>query len=79
MVYLYTAKFAVVILTLGIAGIAGTNLVFADQPCGEQPYIHNVACMPLGQAQIAALAIVGGIIALAIGCGAFGIKHHLMH
>ncbi len=76
MVDLDTAKLAVVIMTIGLVSMAGTNLAFAQQqPCGEQPYVYNVGCLPLGSAQLAAIAIVGGIVALAIGCGAAGVKY----
>lgn len=80
MVNLETAKLAGVIMTIGIVGIAGTNLAFAQQPtCGEQPYIYNVGCLPIGTAQLTAVALVGGIVALAIGCGAVGSRYSVMH
>lgn len=80
MVNLETAKLAGVIMTIGMVGIAGTNLAFAQQqPCGEQPYVYNVGCMPLGTAQLAAVSLVVGIIALAVGCGAVGVRYHLTH
>jgi hypothetical protein len=79
MVNLETAKFAGVIMTIGLVGIAGTNLVFAQQPCGEQPYVYNVGCLPLGSAQMAAVALVVGVIALSVGCGIVGARSRLMH
>ena len=79
MVNLQTATLAGVIMTLGLVGMAGTNLAFAQQPCGEQPYIYNVGCLPLGTAQMVAVSLMGGIIALAVGCGAFGVRYHLTH
>jgi hypothetical protein len=79
MVNLETAKLAGVIVTIGIASIAGTNLALAQQPCGEQPYIYNVGCMPLGTAQLTAVSLVVGIIALAVGIGAASARDHLTH
>ena len=79
MVNLQTAKLAVVIVTIGLIGIAGTNLAFAQQPCGEQPYVYNVGCMPLSTAQLAAVSLAVGIIALAVGCGIVGTRYRLTH
>lgn len=71
------AKFAVVIMVLGVVAVTGTNIAFAQQAsCGANPYQY-VACGPsLPSAQMYGVAIVGGVVALAIGCGAAGVKYH---
>ncbi len=74
-----TARLAGLIMTTGLVVIAGTNSAFAQQPCGEQPYVYNVGCVPLGMAQMYAAALVVGIIALAIGLGVAGRKHIIQH
>ncbi len=80
MVSLSTARLAGLIMTTGLVVIAGTNSAFAQQqPCGEQPYVYNVGCDPLGTAQMYAAALVAGIIALAIGLGVAGRKHIIQH
>ncbi len=68
-----------IVVTIGLIAMAGTNLAFAQQqPCGEQPYVYNVGCAPLGTAQLYAAVLVGGIVALAVACGASGIRHHII-
>ncbi len=70
MINLGIAQLAGLVMMIGLVAIASTNLAFADnQPCGEQPYVHNVACMPLGEAQVVAVGLVMGVIALAVGLG----------
>lgn len=75
MVSLRTAKLAGLIMTTSLVVIAGTNSAFAAQPCGEQPYVYNVGCVPLATAQMYAVALVVGVIALAVGLGVAGRKH----
>jgi hypothetical protein len=77
MVSLGTAQLAGLIMTMAIVVIASTtNSAFAQQqPCGEQPYVYNVGCVPLVTAQMYAVALVTGIIALTIGLGVAGRKH----
>lgn len=67
-----------IVVAIGLIAMAGTNLAFAQQPCGEQPYVYNVGCAPLGTAQLYASVLVGGIVALAVACGASGIRHHII-
>jgi hypothetical protein len=68
-----------VIMAIGLIVMAGTNLAFAQQqPCGEQPYVYNIGCAPLGTAQLYAAVLVGGIVALAVACGVSGIRHHVI-
>jgi hypothetical protein len=70
MVNLSTAKLAGVTMVVGILAIAGINLAFAQQLCGAKAYA-SIWCQPQqGTAQWEGLAIVGGIVALAIGCAA---------
>lgn len=69
-------KLAGVMIAIGLVTITGTNLAFAQQqPCGEQPYVYNVGCAPLGTAQLYAAALVGGIVAFAAACGAAGVRY----
>ncbi len=77
MVNLGTAELAGVIMTIGIVATAGTNFAFAQQqPCGEQPYIHNVACTPLGTGQLYGAVLVAGIVALAVAFAISGRRYH---
>ncbi len=79
MVNLSTAKLAGVTMVVGILAIAGTNLAFA-QTCGTQgaqAYAY-IGCEPLDTAQWYGVAIVGGVVAFAIACGASGWKHHTL-
>jgi hypothetical protein len=90
MVNLGTAELAGLIMVLGILAIAGTNLAFAQTststptgtqefPCaaapfyGAQSYAY-IACTPIGTAQMEGFAMVGGVVALSIACGASGIR-----
>jgi hypothetical protein len=68
-----------IIMTIGLIAMAGTGLAFAQQqPCGEQPYVYNVGCLPLNTAQLYAAVLVGGIVALAVACGVSGVRHHII-
>ena len=74
MISLQSAKLAGVVMTLGIVGMAGTNLAFAAQtPCGEQPYVYNVGCMPLSTAHIVGGVMVATIIGFAVAWGIAGV------
>lgn len=65
-------------MTIGLIAIS-TNLAFAQQPsCGEQPYVYNIGCMPLGTAQLTGAALMAGIIAFAIAWGVAGRQHHIV-
>lgn len=77
MVSLGKAELAGIVVTSVMIAMMSTNLAFAQQqqPCGEQPYVYNVGCLPLNSAQLYAAVIVGGIIALAVGCGVSGIRY----
>ncbi|SHO45596.1 exported hypothetical protein [Nitrosotalea sinensis] len=76
MVSLSKAELAGIVVTSVMIAMICTNSAFAQQqPCGEQPYVYNVGCLPLNSAQMYAAVIVGGIIALAVGCGASGIRY----
>ncbi len=76
MVILGTVKPTVLIITLGVLVIAGTNLAFAQQPCGEQPYVYNVGCLPLDTAHMVGAVLVASIVAFAIACGVVGSRHN---
>lgn len=73
-----TAKFVGVVMAIGIIAVAGTNAAFAQQQCGEQPYVYNVGCATLGTAQLYAAVLVAGIAAFAVACGASGIRHRVV-
>jgi hypothetical protein len=75
MVSVSTAKLAGLVMTLGVLVIAGTNLAFAEQPCGEQAYVYNVGCLPLDTAHMVGGVIVASIVAFAIAWGVAG-RHH---
>ena len=80
MVNVGTAKFAGVIMTIGIIAIAGTNLAFAQttstgQPCGAQAYTY-IGCTPMSSAQLYGAILVAGVVALAIAVGAAGRHLH---
>ena len=92
MVNLGTAKLARVIIGLGILAIAGTNLAFAqnststptgtkDYPCAATPF-HGaqsygyIWCTPMDTARMEGIGATVAVIALAVGCGAAGAKHH---
>jgi len=75
MVNLGTAKFAGVIMAIGIVAIAGTNLAFAQQPCGAQAYAY-IGCTPMGTAQMYGAVLVAGVVAFAIAVGATGRHLH---
>ena len=80
MISLSPAKLCGVVMTMGMVAIAGTNLTFAQSsPCGEQPYVYNVGCMPLNTAQMVAGVIVASIIGFAIACGVAGRNHNPLH
>ena len=70
-----SAKFAGVIMTIGIIAIAGTNLAYAAQPCGAQAYTY-IGCTPMGTAQLFGAVIVAGVVAFAIAVGAAGRHLH---
>ncbi|MDE1763182.1 MAG: hypothetical protein KGH88_02925 [Thaumarchaeota archaeon] len=71
-----TVELAGVIMTVGIVAMSGTNLAFAQQPsCGEQAYGY-IGCTPLNTAQLYGSILVAGVVALAIGCGAAGVRYH---
>lgn len=76
MVSLGTAKLAVVVMTTSMFVISGTNLAFAQQPCGEQAYIYNVGCLPLNSAQMVGAILVASIAAFAIAWGIAGRHSH---
>ena len=81
MVSLGTAKLAVVIMTIGIVAISGTNLAFAQQPsCGTAPYgeapYAYIGCTPLNTAQMYGGILVVGVVAFAIAWGAAGRQYH---
>ena len=61
-----TAKLVAVTMVVGILAIAGTDLVFAQQPCGAQAYAYIACGPPLGTAQLYGVAMVGGVVACAI-------------
>lgn len=69
MVNLSTAKLTAITMVVGILAIAGTDLAFAQQPCGAQAYAYTACGPPLGTAQLYGAAIVGGMIACAIAFG----------
>ncbi len=77
-----TAKLVGVVMTLSIVAIASTNLAFAQQQvnCGTAPYgeasYAYIGCTPLNTAQLYGAILVAGIVALAIGCGAAGLRYH---
>jgi hypothetical protein len=75
MVNLGTAQLAGVTM-VGILAIAGTNLAFAQQPCVENQAYTYVGCTPMGTAQMYGAAIVVGVAAFAVGCGAAGRQYH---
>jgi hypothetical protein len=89
-VNLGTAKLARVIIGLGILAIAGTNLAFAqnstptgttDYPCAATPFYGAqaygyIACTPMDTARMEGIGATVAVIALAVGCGAAGAKHH---
>jgi hypothetical protein len=76
MVNIGTAKLAGIIWTVSIVAVMGTNLAFAQQPsCGEQAYGY-IGCTPLNTAQLYGGILVAGVVALAIGCGAAGVRYH---
>ncbi len=77
MVNLGTTRLVGVSMVVGILVIAGTNLAFAQQPsCVEGGAYSHVGCTPLATAQLIGVAIVGGIVALAIACGVAGRQYH---
>ncbi|MDE1845500.1 MAG: hypothetical protein KGI10_09280 [Thaumarchaeota archaeon] len=78
MVSLGTAKLAGLVMTLGILAMAGTNLAFAQQPCGEQAYIYNVGCLPLNTAHIVGAILVASIVAFAIAWGVAERQYHMI-
>ncbi|MDE1726883.1 MAG: hypothetical protein KGH89_06415 [Thaumarchaeota archaeon] len=75
MVNLGPAKLAGIITVVGIVAISGTNLAFAQQPCGEQAYGY-IGCTPLATAQQYAVIMVVGVVACAIAFGAAGRQYH---
>jgi hypothetical protein len=80
MVSVGQAGLAGIVMTIGIVAIAGTNFAFALQtPCGEQPYVYNVGCMPLNNAQMVGGVVVASIIGFAIACGVAGRHHNPVH
>ena len=70
MINLGTAKLAGITMVVSILAIAGTNLVFAQQPCGAQAYAYTACGPPLGTAQLYGVAIVGGVVACSIAFAA---------
>ncbi len=77
MVNLGTAKLAGVIMVVGILAIAGTNLAFAQQqPCVDNVAYAYIGCIPLDTAQWYGAAMVAGVVAFAIACGASGWRYH---
>lgn len=80
MVNLGTAKLAGVTMVVGILAIAGTNLAFAQQPCGAQTYAFTACGPPLGTAQLYGVAIFGGVVACAIAFATASghLRHSLM-
>ena len=66
MISLGTAKLAGLTMIVGILAIAGTGMVFAQQPCGAQAYAYIACGPPLGTAQMYGVAMVGGVVACAI-------------
>ena len=65
-----TAKLAGVTMVVGILAIAGTNLAFAQQPCVDNAAYVYIGCIPVDTAQWEGAAIVGGVVAFAIGTAA---------
>lgn len=66
MVNLSTAKLTAITMVVGILTTAGTDLAFAQQPCGAQAYAYTACGPSLGTAQLYGAAIVGGMIACSI-------------
>jgi hypothetical protein len=67
MVNMSTAKLTAITMVVGILAIAGTDLAFAQQPCGAQAYAFTACGPPLGTAQLYGAAIAGGVIVFSIG------------
>lgn len=65
-----------VVMTIGLVGMAGTNIAFAQQPsCGEAPYGY-IGCTPLGTAQTYGAIMAGALMAFAVAWGVQGRKYH---
>ena len=77
MVNLGTAKLAGVTMVVGILAIASTNFAFA-QTCGTQgaQAYAWIGCEPVDTAQWYGAAMVVGVVAFAIACGASGWRYH---
>jgi len=77
MVSLSTAKLTAITMVVGVLAIAGTDLAFAQQPCGAQAYAYTACGPPLGTAQLYGAAIAGGVIvfAIAISTASGNLRH----
>ncbi|MGB9125211.1 MAG: hypothetical protein WA833_08580 [Nitrosotalea sp.] len=75
---LSVAKLAGVVMAISIVVIAGTNLAYAEQPCGEQSYVYNVGCLPLDQAHMVGGVIVASLVIFAIAWGVAERHYHMV-
>lgn len=67
---------AVAVSVTAIMGTAFAQTSNSTQTvCGSQPYAYVACNEPTSSAQMYGIVIVGGIVALAIGCGAAGLRH----
>ena len=78
MVSIGTVKLAVLVMTLGILAMASTSIAFAQKPCGEQPYLYNVGCLPLDTAHVVGGVLVVSIIVFAILWGIAERHYHMV-
>lgn len=78
MVSIGTAKLSVLVVTLGLLAMASTNVAFAQKPCGEQPYVYNVGCIPLNTAHMVGGVLVASIIMFAVAWGLAERHYHMI-